>query len=101
MRLKIYHLEPSILRYLLFKNPNAIVIHRINECDERKNTKLLNFRLRLTNYVTDHTVFVGTWLKKLNLVYKRKNFMSTVILNGSDKKTFHSKGYKNGINHFH
>ena len=89
----------SILRYLLFKNPNAIVIHRINECDERKNTKLLNFRLRLTNYVTDHTVFVGTWLKKLNLVYKRKNFMSTVILNGSDKKTFHSKGYKNGINH--
>ena len=39
---------------------------------KEKNTKLLNFRLRLTNYVTDHTVFVGTWLKNSNLVYKRK-----------------------------
>ena len=31
-----------ILSYLLFKNKNAIVVHRINECDQRKNTKHMN-----------------------------------------------------------
>jgi hypothetical protein len=28
----------AILRYLSFTNPRAVVIHRINECDERKGT---------------------------------------------------------------
>ena len=32
----------SILRYLIFKNFSSIVLHRINECDERKNWK--NFK---------------------------------------------------------
>ena len=32
----------DILIYLLFKNKNAIVVHRINECDQRKNTKHMN-----------------------------------------------------------
>ena len=34
----------EILYYLLFKNKNAIVIHRINECDQRKNTRHLQTR---------------------------------------------------------
>ena len=28
----------DIDKYLKFKNKNAIIIHRINECDERKGT---------------------------------------------------------------
>ena len=52
----------AIIRYLLFKNSNAIVIHRINECDQRKNTKTMNFRLRIANFCSDHTVLVGSWL---------------------------------------
>ena len=31
--------------YVKFKNPNAIVFQRINECDERKGTKNLNAKL--------------------------------------------------------
>ena len=31
--------------YLKFVNPNALVFQRINECDERKNTRNLNKRL--------------------------------------------------------
>lgn len=81
----------AILNYLQ-KNPLTIVIHRINECDERKGTKTMNFRLRLANYCADHTVFVGTWLNELDLVYKSASRDRTVILNGADMDIFHSKG---------
>ena len=81
----------AILNYLQ-KNPRTIVVHRINECDERKGTKTMNFRLRLANYCADHTVLVGTWLNGLNLVYKSASRERTVILNGADMDIFHSKG---------
>ena len=35
----------AVLRYLTFRNPNAIVIHRINECDERTNEPFINRKL--------------------------------------------------------
>ncbi len=82
-----------ILRYLLFVNNNCIVVHRVNECDERKNTKTMNMRLILANYVADHTVFVGSWLKKIS-VWKNKSVdNSTVILNGADKFIFNMDGH--------
>jgi hypothetical protein len=80
----------DILNYLVFKNSNTVVLHRINECDERKKTKTLNFRLRLANYVADYTVFVGSWMKDLN-IWQRKHKYSSVILNGSDSELFNNK----------
>lgn len=77
----------KILGYLK-KNPNAIVIHRINECDERKGTHFMNFRLRASNFCADHTVFVGTWLKSLKLVNSVSFRDSSVILNGADVNVF-------------
>lgn len=77
----------KILGYLK-KNPNAIVIHRINECDERKGTHMMNFRLRTSNFCADHTVFVGTWLKSLELVNSLSFGSSSVILNGADVNVF-------------
>ena len=65
----------EILKYLLYKNKNVIVVHRINECDERKNTKFTNFILRLSNYCADHTVFVGRWMTHLNLLDKKTYFL--------------------------
>ncbi|MEK9570670.1 MAG: hypothetical protein VW124_16750 [Paracoccaceae bacterium] len=82
----------SILDYLK-KNPRTLVIHRINECDERKGTKTMNPRLRLANYCADHTVFVGSWLKNLNLVFRREQKSNSVILNGVDTEIFHPRGY--------
>ena len=61
----------DVLSYLKFKNKNALVVHRINECDERKNTKYVNSTLIKANKTADGTVFVSNWLKNLfiKLVY--------------------------------
>ena len=63
----------QILRYILYRNPQTIVLHRINECDERKNTRTMNFRLRIANYVADHTIFVGSWLTKIYWVLAKRH----------------------------
>tara|TARA_A100001035_G_scaffold274591_1_gene266783 strand:+ start:837 stop:1925 length:1089 start_codon:yes stop_codon:yes gene_type:complete len=76
----------EILRYLLFVNKNAIVVHRINECDERKKTNHMNALLRLTNYFADYTVFISNWLRTLSIYDKNKD--SSVILNGADTSIF-------------
>ena len=79
----------EIFMYLTFKNKNAIVIHRINECDERKNTKHINKLLKLANEISDYNVFIASWLKKLNLYNIKKP--SSIILNGGDENIFNSK----------
>jgi len=71
----------------------TLVIHRINECDERKGTSTMNMRLRAANYCADHTVFVGSWLKDLDLMFREKGRSSSVILNGVDTSLFNSHGY--------
>ena len=73
-------------RYLLFNNPNAIVVHRINECDERKNTYFINRLLKRANYIADHTVFISEWLKTLPLWHNIKDF--SIIRNGADSNLF-------------
>ncbi len=83
----------EILRYLLFVNKDAIVVHRINECDERKKTMHMNALLRLTNYFADYTVFISNWLRTLSIYDKNKDYK--VILNGADASTF--RNYNNII----
>lgn len=80
----------AIIRYLAWKNPNAIVVHRINECDERKNGHGMNARLRLANYCADHTVFIASWLKELAVW---RGGSHSIILNGADDSVFHNDGY--------
>ncbi len=80
----------EIIRYLLFVNKNALVVHRINECDERKSTKHMNRLLRWSNYCADHTVFIASWLKNLNLYVKETP--NSVILNGADSNIFKRYG---------
>ena len=79
----------DIFKYLLFKNKYAVVVHRINECDERKNTKNINSLLRRTNYLADHTVFISSWLKNLRIYQKDKP--SSVIYNGANGFIFKNK----------
>ena len=81
----------AILRYLARRNPNAIVVHRINECDERKGTKLMNWRLRTANYVADQTIFIATWLRDLPVW--RHESDACIILNGADTRIFSSCGH--------
>jgi hypothetical protein len=77
----------DIDQYLKFKNKNAIIIHRINECDERKGTNYVNKNLIDANKFADYTIFISSWLREL--LNKNKEFKdSSVILNGANKKIF-------------
>ena len=51
--------------YLKFKNKNALVVHRVNECDERKGSKNVNSQIMQANGLSDFSIFVSTWLKNL------------------------------------
>jgi len=75
---------------------DTIVIHRINECDERKNTKGLNKFLINVSKVADHTVFISNWLQDLYIQqgFQKKSF--SVIRNGGNSKIFsYSKSLPN------
>jgi hypothetical protein len=77
---------PGALFRHLDSHPRAIAVHRINECDERKDTKTVNFRLRIANAAADHTVFIASWLR--DLAVWRRHTSSSVILNGGDERIF-------------
>ena len=85
--------DRSIFRYLISRNPNALVIHRVNECDERKKTKTVNRALIRANACADATIFVSAWLKELLTTQGTFVKPHRVILNGSDQNIFHSQGY--------
>jgi len=76
----------SVLRYLQFCNSRAVVVHRINECDERKGTRHMNRLLCRANYAADHTVFIASWLRELNVW--RNDRPTSVVLNGGDPLLF-------------
>jgi len=78
----------AILRYLVFTNPNAIVVQQMHDCDERKNTKWMNRRQRIANYAADHAICVGSWMLKLDLVRAENRHAYTALLNGADTSTF-------------
>lgn len=79
----------EIASYIKDVHNDAIVVHRINECDERKGTKLVNKQLSLANSIADHSVYVGSWLPGLfkNGGHKFSSSFS-VIKNGADLRVF-------------
>lgn len=83
----------AIAKKLIF-SPDSIVVHRINECDERKQTDSINKLLIKSNRCADHTIFVSSWLETL-LVNQGLNCRSrSVILNGSDTRIFNNASYQ-------
>ena len=75
-------------------NNHVKVVHRINECDERKDTKGVNKFYINANKVADHTIFVSEWLSD---IYKKSGFLSesSIIYSGSDLKVFNRDGFNN------
>jgi len=83
----------DVINYCKYTNEDAIVIHRINECDERKNTKYVNKYLIHANKVADYTIFVSSWIKNL---YKNQGLdvtNSSVIMAGADEQIFNRKNF--------
>ena len=71
------------------KHPDAIIIQRINECDERKKTNFMNKLLVQTSRYSDYLVFIASWLKPLmENTGLGKNKPGQVILNGADENIF-------------
>tara|TARA_Y100000389_G_scaffold43936_1_gene38671 strand:- start:20773 stop:21834 length:1062 start_codon:yes stop_codon:yes gene_type:complete len=80
----------DILKYRQFVNNNVMVVHRINECDERKNTNFVNQYLLEANKAADATVFVSSWLRDLftNQGLQCKNIC--VIMSGANQNIFYN-----------
>jgi len=70
------------------QNPKTVVVHRVNECDARKNTNDVDVLLRECSKYTDHTVFVSEWMQKyhLGLGWNSPNY--SWIYNGVDYNIF-------------
>jgi len=78
--------------YKTFVNPSSISIHRINECDERKNTKYVNKAIIKSNKNIDLNIFVSDWIKNLYQNLNIKKEQNYVIKGGPDKNIFNTKG---------
>ncbi len=91
----------DILKYRQFVKSDVIVVHRINECDERKKTNFVNQYLIEANKSADATVFVSSWLKELFMKQGLECEKISVILSGANSKVFsnskESEGNKNKL----
>lgn len=76
------------LYYSKFINPNAIIVQRVNECDERKNTNNVNNQIIYANQFVDFTVYVSKWMSDLFEGKGLSTDYSKVILSGSDINIF-------------
>lgn len=84
--------DVDILRYITDVNPQALVVHRVNECDERKNTSTVNRRLELANRCADRTVFISDWLRSLFERRGERFAPDVVIRNGAERELFRPAG---------
>ena len=86
--------DKEITKYKNTLNSKVKIVHRINECDERKGTEGLNKFIYNANKCADATVFVSNWIKNLyfNQGYETNN--SSVILSGSNPEIFNSVNSK-------
>ena len=74
--------------YKTYINKSCKVLHRINECDERKGTEGINQYYIKANKVADYTIFVSEWLKN---IYKNAGYLSKsqdVIMSGANSDIF-------------
>jgi len=79
----------DVIKYLKYINNKALVIHRINECDERKNTSYVNKYLIHANLIADQTVYVSKWIMDLYIKQGIKSKRNKVIYAGADESIFY------------
>ena len=86
------HLD--VENYVKYINPKSVIIHRINECDERKNTNYVNKYLIYANRIADETIFVSSWLKNIYLDQGINSKVNHVVYAGADRKVFNNENFK-------
>jgi glycosyltransferase involved in cell wall biosynthesis len=75
------------------RHPQARVLHRVNECDQRKGTAFMDPMLAEANRLADSTVFISEWLRD----YHVKRWFDAsrphrAIYNGADPSIYHPVG---------
>jgi glycosyltransferase involved in cell wall biosynthesis len=74
-------------------HPGVKVLHRVNECDQRKDTAFMDDLLHEASAVADVTVFISDWLRRY---FVERWFDPArphrVIYNGADPAVFHPIG---------
>jgi len=89
----------SIKEIASFKKhfPKTKVLHRINECDARKNTNEIDQLLLVSNQFADETVFISEWLQDY-FTSKGHSRHSHVIYNGCNLSHFYPEKNKKARN---
>ena len=77
----------EIIKYKQWK-PNTQIVHRVNECDARKNTGDMDRLLRECSKYTDKTIFVSEWMKEYHLSKGWACQNVDVIINGVNQDIF-------------
>jgi len=72
------------------KFPDTEIIHRINECDQRKGTDFMDSLLLESNVIADHTIFISQWLADY-FVERGFNREYDVVYNGCNLSNFYPK----------
>ncbi len=74
-------------------HPGVPILHRVNECDQRKGTNDIDDLLRRTSALADHTVFIAEWLRDYFVErWFDPDRAHSVIYNGADSRVFHPLG---------
>ena len=84
---------PAEIREYKQRHPRVQVLHRINECDQRKGTGFMDRLLAEANSLADHTVFISEWLREyFTSRWFDPSRPHSVIYNGADPAVFHPVG---------
>jgi hypothetical protein len=76
-------------------HPKTKVLHRINECDKRKNSDFMDKVLAEGNKVADFTVFVSEWLRDhSSTTWFDRSRPHAAIYSGADPAIYHPFGTK-------
>ena len=79
-------MEKKIIRYKK-KHLKTKILHRINECDKRKNTKHVDNLVLYKNKFADYTVFISKWLSEyyINIGFDKEY---EIIYNACNRNIF-------------
>jgi glycosyltransferase involved in cell wall biosynthesis len=75
------------------RRPETLILHRVNECDQRKATDFMDDLLRRANDLADFTVFISEWLRDYHAErWFDRSRPNAVVYNGADPAVFHPLG---------
>jgi len=86
--------SPLDISHYIFREPNTVVVHRINTCDEqRAQDSGIDNAVLEANHLAHHTVFVSRFIRELFVSHGINTAKPhSVILTGADEKVFNPEG---------